>query len=189
MTAGRLRAVLTIACLATHVALVGTHGPVVGPATMSRDTAQLAYEEAGFGPDDIDLAMCHDAFANEELEYYELLGFCADGEGDRLVAEGANGPTDPEGDDILRRRGIDVIPDVVCNAGGVIVSYFEWLQNKQSEYWDLDEVDQKLHAKITAAYDRVRDTARQRQVDWRTAAYIVALTHLETVYKERGIFP
>ena len=107
----------------------------------------------------------------------------------RLVAEGANGPTDPEGDEILRRRGIDVIPDIVCNAGGVIVSYFEWLQNKQSEYWELDEVDRKLHAKITAAYDRTRDTARQRQVDWRTAAYIVALTHLEAVYKERGIFP
>jgi glutamate dehydrogenase (NAD(P)+) len=107
----------------------------------------------------------------------------------RLVAEGANGPTDPEGDAVLRARGIDVIPDVVCNAGGVIVSYFEWLQNKQSEYWELETVDKKLHAKITAAYDRVRDTARQRQVDWRTAAYIVALSHLETVYKERGIFP
>jgi glutamate dehydrogenase (NAD(P)+) len=107
----------------------------------------------------------------------------------RLVAEGANGPTDPEGDEVLRRQGIDVIPDIVCNAGGVIVSYFEWLQNKQSEYWDLDEVDRKLHAKITAAYDRTRDMARQRQVDWRTAAYIVALSHLEAVYKERGIFP
>ncbi len=64
-------------------------GPVVGPATMSRDTAMLAYEEAGLGPADIDMAMCHDAFANEELEYYELLGFCPDGEGDRLVADGA----------------------------------------------------------------------------------------------------
>jgi len=64
-------------------------GPVVGPATMSRDTAQLAYEEAGLGPEDMDLALCHDAFANEELEYYELLGFCPEGEGDRLVAEGA----------------------------------------------------------------------------------------------------
>jgi glutamate dehydrogenase (NAD(P)+) len=94
-----------------------------------------------------------------------------------------------KGDEILRQRGIAVIPDVVCNAGGVIVSCFEWLQNKQSEYWELDEVDRKLHAKITTAYDRVRDTARQRQVDWRTAVYIVALTHLETVYKERGIFP
>jgi len=107
----------------------------------------------------------------------------------RLVAEGANGPTDPEGDAVLRERGIDIIPDVVCNAGGVIVSYFEWLQNKQSEYWELDEVDRKLHAKITSAYDRVRDIARQRQIDWRMAAYVVALSHLETAYKEHGIFP
>jgi acetyl-CoA acetyltransferase len=66
-------------------------GPVVGPATMTRDTARAAYEVAGFGPGDIDLALCHDAFANEELEYYELLGFCPEGEGERLVAEGATG--------------------------------------------------------------------------------------------------
>lgn len=64
-------------------------GPVVGPATMTRDTARLAYEDAGLGPDDIHLALCHDAFANEELEYYELLGFCGDGEGERLLDEGA----------------------------------------------------------------------------------------------------
>jgi acetyl-CoA acetyltransferase len=64
-------------------------GPVVGPATMTRDTARAAYDDAGIGPGDIDLALCHDAFANEELEYYELLGFCAEGEGERLVAEGA----------------------------------------------------------------------------------------------------
>ncbi|HZA77171.1 MAG TPA: thiolase family protein [Acidimicrobiales bacterium] len=64
-------------------------GPVVGPATMTRATALAAYDDAGLGPDDIDLALCHDAFANEELEYYELLGFCPEGEGERLVEEGA----------------------------------------------------------------------------------------------------
>ncbi|HJR25426.1 MAG TPA: thiolase family protein [Acidimicrobiales bacterium] len=64
-------------------------GPVVGPATMTRATADIAYEAAGLGPDDMDVAMCHDAFANEELEYYELLGFCPDGEAERLVEEGA----------------------------------------------------------------------------------------------------
>ena len=62
-------------------------GPVVGPATMSRDTAQEAYRDAGLGPEDVDLALCHDAFANEELEYYELLGFCAEGEAEKLVEE------------------------------------------------------------------------------------------------------
>jgi acetyl-CoA acetyltransferase len=64
-------------------------GPVVGPATMTRATAHAAYEAAGLGPDDVDLALCHDAFANEELEYYELLGFCADGEGEKLLEDGA----------------------------------------------------------------------------------------------------
>jgi acetyl-CoA acetyltransferase len=63
-------------------------GPVVGPATMTRDTARDAYEDAGFGPEDVDLALCHDAFANEEIEYYELLGFCPEGEGEKLLEEG-----------------------------------------------------------------------------------------------------
>jgi glutamate dehydrogenase (NAD(P)+) len=107
----------------------------------------------------------------------------------KVVAEGANGPTDPDGDRILQEKGIDMIPDILCNAGGVIVSYFEWLQNKRSEFWDLEEVDRKLHKKITCAYAKVREAAKQYNTDWRTAAYIVALSHLERVYKERGIFP
>jgi glutamate dehydrogenase (NAD(P)+) len=107
----------------------------------------------------------------------------------RLVAEGANGPTDPNGDAILNSKGIDVLPDILCNSGGVIVSYFEWLQNKRSEFWELSEVDEKLHKKITTAYAKVRDSANEHKTDWRTAAYIVALSSLETVYKERGIFP
>lgn len=107
----------------------------------------------------------------------------------KLVAEGANGPTDPDGDRILREKGVDVIPDILCNSGGVIVSYFEWLQNKRSEFWELEEVDCKLHKKMVSAYGRVRDTAQKFNTDWRTAAYIVALTYLERVYKERGIFP
>ncbi len=107
----------------------------------------------------------------------------------KLVAEGANGPTDPYGDILLRKAGVDVLPDILANAGGVVVSYFEWLQNKRSEYWDLDEVDCKLHKKIVAAFKRVWSTATEYDVDWRTAAYIVALARLERVYRERGIFP
>jgi len=67
-------------------------GPVVGPATMTRDTAELAYEAAGLGPDDVSVAFCHDAFVNEELEYYELLGFCPEGDAEKLVAGGETGP-------------------------------------------------------------------------------------------------
>jgi len=107
----------------------------------------------------------------------------------KLVAEGANGPTDPDGDRVLQDKGIALIPDILCNSGGVIVSYFEWLQNKRSEFWDLGEVDSKLHRIIVNAYERVRDRTKKLGTDWRTAAYIVALSRLETAYKKRGIFP
>ncbi len=106
-----------------------------------------------------------------------------------LVAEGANGPTTPEGDAILFDKGIQLLPDVLCNSGGVIVSYFEWLQNKRSEFWELEEVDGKLHKMIMKAYDRVQKAAVDYDTDWRTAAYIVALARLAKVYRERGIFP
>lgn len=107
----------------------------------------------------------------------------------RLVAEGANGPTDPDGDLILQEKGIDLLPDILCNAGGVTVSYFEWLQNKRSEFWDLEEVDNRLYRMMVNAYVRVKEVATKLKTDWRTAAYVVAMTRLEKVYKERGIFP
>ncbi len=107
----------------------------------------------------------------------------------RLVAEGANGPTDLDGDRILGEKKIDLIPDVLCNSGGVIVSYFEWLQNKRSESWDLEEVDAKLERRILGGYERVKAAATEFDTDWRTAAYIVALRRLHTVYTKRGIFP
>jgi len=107
----------------------------------------------------------------------------------RLVAEGANGPTDLDGDRILTEKKTDLIPDVLCNSGGVIVSYFEWLQNKRSESWDLEEVDAKLERRILGGYGRVKAAATEFDTDWRTAAYIVALRRLHTVYTRRGIFP
>ncbi len=107
----------------------------------------------------------------------------------RLVAEGANGPTDTDGDRILQERGIHILPDILCNAGGVIVSYFEWLQNKRSEFWDLDEVDSKLHKRLIRAYERVKQKSEEYATDWRTGAYIIALSRLQSVYRGRGIFP
>lgn len=138
----------------------------------------------------------HDAFFKTDADIFipaalenQITADTADLLKVKLVAEGANGPTDPDGDRILVEKGIDVLPDILCNAGGVIVSYFEWLQNKRSEFWDLTEVDRKLKKIILEGYDRVRKTADEYKTDWRTAAYIVALSRLETVYKERGIFP
>ncbi|MDP8223267.1 MAG: Glu/Leu/Phe/Val dehydrogenase [Candidatus Lernaella stagnicola] len=108
----------------------------------------------------------------------------------KLVAEGANGPSTPEGNDYLVEHGVDIIPDILCNSGGVIVSYFEWLQNKRAESWDLPKVDSKLHKIISAAYERVKTAAAQcGGCDWRTAAYIVAFNRLQEVYKDRGLFP
>lgn len=107
----------------------------------------------------------------------------------KLIAEGANGPTNPDGDRIIQEKGIALLPDILCNAGGVVVSYFEWLQNKRSEYWDLATVDSKLKSRMLSAYERVASAAQKYNTDWRTAASIVALTRLEIAYKERGIFP
>lgn len=107
----------------------------------------------------------------------------------RLVAEGANGPTTPEGDAVLREREIDVLPDILANAGGVVVSYFEWLQNRGGAAWGAQEIDDRLREILTTAYERVKTMSAAREIDWRTAAYAVALGRLETMYGDRGIFP
>ncbi len=106
-----------------------------------------------------------------------------------LVAEGANGPTDNEGEAILLEKGITIIPDILCNSGGVIGSYFEWLQNRNGELWQIDEVMQKLEKKLTEVFHKVEKTVDEKQVDWRTAAYMLAIARIETAYIQRGIFP
>lgn len=107
----------------------------------------------------------------------------------RLVAEGANGPCTPEGEKILLDRGIDIIPDVLANAGGVTVSYYEWVQNKRSESWTLEEVDQRLEKAMKKAYREVGELARQKKCSLRVAAYAVALQRIAAAYGEREIFP
>jgi glutamate dehydrogenase (NAD(P)+) len=107
----------------------------------------------------------------------------------KLVAEGANGPCNPEGERVLLDRGIDLLPDVLANSGGVTVSYYEWVQNKRSEHWTLEEVDERLESAMKRAYREVVQFARTRKCDLRIAAYALALSRLEVVYKQREIFP
>jgi glutamate dehydrogenase (NAD(P)+) len=107
----------------------------------------------------------------------------------KVVVEGANGPTDLDGDRILHQRGIDVIPDILANSGGVIVSYYEWLQNKRSESWELEEVQMRLERRMRKSYQQVADRARELKQDMRTTCYAIALERLRDVYRARGIWP
>ncbi|MBR9757823.1 MAG: Glu/Leu/Phe/Val dehydrogenase [Algicola sp.] len=106
-----------------------------------------------------------------------------------LVAEGANGPTTVEAEKILLEKGIDVIPDILCNSGGVICSYFEWLQNRNGELWELEEVLVKLDKKLKEAFRKVTETSEAKGIDMRSAAYVIAIERIERAYVQRGIFP
>ncbi|MTD25954.1 Glu/Leu/Phe/Val family dehydrogenase [Erwinia sorbitola] len=107
----------------------------------------------------------------------------------RLVLEGANGPTFPEADDVLTSRGITVVPDVICNAGGVTVSYFEWVQDMASFFWSEGEINERMDKIMTEAMVHVWDKSREKTCSLRTAAYIVACERILMARKDRGIYP
>jgi glutamate dehydrogenase (NAD(P)+) len=107
----------------------------------------------------------------------------------KVIVEGANGPCNPSGEKILVDRGVDILPDVLANSGGVTVSYYEWAQNKRMESWSEEEVDERLEKAMKRAYKEVSDFARLKKTDYRVAAYGLALQRIEAVYKEREIFP
>ena len=107
----------------------------------------------------------------------------------RVILEGANGPTLPEADDILNERGIVVVPDVIANAGGVTVSYFEWVQDIASFFWTEDEINVRLDKIMVDALKKIWDTADRHRITLRTATFAVACERILTARKERGLYP
>jgi glutamate dehydrogenase (NAD(P)+) len=107
----------------------------------------------------------------------------------KLVLEGANGPTVPEADDILAERGILVVPDVICNAGGVTVSYFEWVQDFSSFFWTEDEINVRLDKIMVDALKKIWDTADKHRITLRTATFAVACERILIAREERGLYP
>jgi glutamate dehydrogenase (NAD(P)+) len=106
----------------------------------------------------------------------------------KMVVEGANGPTTPEAHRQLHERGVFVVPDILANAGGVTTSYFEWVQDRHGYFWSEKEVNERLEIKMVQAFDAVLLTAKQHNVDMRTAAYIVAINRVATVTRMRGMY-
>ncbi|HEX2031486.1 MAG TPA: Glu/Leu/Phe/Val dehydrogenase [Actinomycetota bacterium] len=161
----------------------------VGLAAHNAEAGAVAGYEGGepVGPQELLELEC-DVVVPAALE-----GVITEGNADRLrariVVEAANGPTTPEADEILHDRGIHVVPDILANAGGVTVSYFEWVQDLQAYFWSEDEVNARLRRVMEEAYVDVLEMADERKVTMRQAATILGVSRVAEAHRTRGLFP
>ncbi len=107
----------------------------------------------------------------------------------RWVVEGANGPTTAEGDRVLAKNGVTVVPDVLANAGGVVVSYFEWVQANQAYWWTAEEIGDKLELRMLHAYEEVAALARREDLSLRDAALVIGVQRVAEAHQIRGLYP
>ena len=179
------------------VAIQDASGSVANPAGIDVEAA-LAYVKAGGRLADMPgvEAISADDFWLVPSDY--LVPAALEGQIDaalaerivtRIIVEGANGPTLPEADDVFAARGITVVPDVIANAGGVTVSYFEWVQDFSSFFWTEQEIHARLESIMSAAFHAVAELAAERKVSLRTAAFIIACTRVLAARDRRGLYP
>ena len=179
------------------IAVSDVRGGVYNPRGLDVDAVLHHVDESGSVVDypDADgvtnaelLALPCDVLIPAAMES-QLTGDNADAVQARIIAEGANGPTTPEADAILNDKGCFVIPDILCNAGGVVVSYFEWVQSLQSFFWDENEVNRRLEKVLVKAFGEVVHTAEHHDLDYRTAAQVLAIKRVSDANETRGIYP
>lgn len=183
------------------VSVSDSRGGIYNPNGLDIEDLYARRKEGGLLGDHPNHGVDHDDISNEDLLTLPvdilipaaLEGQITDQIASRLrckmVVEAANGPTTAAGDTVLAERGIYVVPDILANAGGVVVSYFEWVQDLQSFFWEEKEVNQRLERIMVNAFNEVASMADQRIVRLRQAAYIVALKRVVDAMKMRGIYP
>lgn len=155
---------------------------------MQRTGSVVDYPDASNVTNEELLALPCDVLIPAALEN-QITEFNADAVQAKFIVEGANGPTAPEADDILNERGIILVPDILANSGGVVVSYFEWVQDLQAYFWDKDDVFKRLERILSEAFVRTHEMAKAKRIDMRTAAQATAINHVAQAIMTRGIYP